>query len=37
MDVTVSKPAVAPSAMNTRVKEAFPTEYRQRGGTYKVQ
>jgi hypothetical protein len=35
-DINISKPTVAAGILGSRVKEAYPTEYRQRGGTYKV-
>lgn len=33
-DVSISKPAVAPGSLGAVTKEVFPTEARQRGGTY---
>jgi hypothetical protein len=35
-DMSISKPCVVPGKMMARTKEVYPTEYRQRGGSYKV-
>ena len=35
-DMSISKPCVTPGKMMSRTREVYPTEFRQRGGSYKV-
>ena len=35
-DASISNPAVAAGKVSTRTQKVYPTEFRQRGGSYKV-